>query len=119
LDDLIEFDHLHGVKPLTDLYLRIAVGKHEYEFDVAVHDDETESGKCHMVVSLNSATKLQALLREKKGRELKVQLMERMTGHCAPVEAHHALRVVRASPITSLLDASVVGGGEVVADIRG
>ncbi len=104
---------------MTDLYLSIVAGKRAYEFDVALHDDETEPGKCRMVVSLNSTSKLQALLHEKKESGLEGKLVERTTGQEVPIERHPALRIVEASRITGLLDASVVGGGEVVAEILG
>ncbi len=105
---------------MTDLFLSVDYRDLVYNFPVAhLHDDETDPGRCHMVVSLNSATKLQALLHEKKRGELKGALMERVREHDVPVEDHRELRIIRASAITSLLDASVVGGGEVVAEILG
>jgi hypothetical protein len=94
------------------------------EFELAVqddHDDHSEPGRCRMVVSLNSVTKLQALLQQ-AGGSLGARLVER-SGPTDPgrvVNGHGVLRILSVSStnVAGYLEATLIGGGEVVAELR-
>jgi hypothetical protein len=101
---------------MNDLYLRVEYRGIRYEFPVASADDnDADADQCLLVVSLNTATKLQALMQEKAGHVLRGELVDHSRGRSPPVGDQRELRILRASPITHILDASTVGGAEVVA----
>jgi hypothetical protein len=94
------------------------------EFELAVqddHDDQSEPGRCRMVVSLNSVTKLQALLQQ-AGGALGARLIERTHPNDPGrlVNGHGALRILSVSSTNAagFLDATLIGGGEVVAELQ-
>lgn len=101
---------------MNDLYLRVEYRGIRYEFPVAsADDDDTDTGQCLLMVSLNTATKLQALMQEKAGHVLRGELVDHSKGQGVPTGDQRELRILRASPVTHILDASTVGGAEVVA----
>jgi hypothetical protein len=102
---------------MANLFLKIDGGPFLFAVHEG-HDDLVDPGRCHMVVSLNSITKLQALWKQ-KGSPLYCELFERVGNQDVPVNNHRSLRIVHvtASNAASLLDATLIGGGEVVADL--